>query len=189
MSRDGASCPRCAAPLAQRVGEVPWCGACEWNLVAFDRLTVRSEWGNRVLDRFSHWVAFRLDGYGFRRWVGRPVRREGGRVGRAVVLAVAALGTALGPAALVGGVYLMIEGPGLTPFLGLILALFAVAVRPRFARGLPAGLWVVTRASAPTLFVVLERVATAVGAPMPDVVGFTARVNAPGPAGGVARRG
>jgi len=160
------------------VPEVPWCSACEWNLAAFDRFTVPPEWGNRFLDRIAHRVAFWLDGYGFNRSAGASVRRHRGRVGRGLVLGLSALVVALGPAALIGGVYLMFEGPGATPYLGLVLALFAVAVRPRFDRGLPDGMWVVTREAAPALYAVLERVAAAARAPMPHVIGFDPNVNA-----------
>jgi heat shock protein HtpX len=184
--RDRDACPRCSARLVARAAEVPWCAACEWRLAAFDRFTVPPEWGNRLLDRLAHGLAFRLDASAFRRLAGRPVRRGGGRLGRVVVLLLSALVVALGPAALIGGVYLMFEGPGATPFLGLVLALFAFAVRPRLVRGLPDGLWTVSREAAPTLYALIERTAAAARAPMPHVVGFAARVNAS--AGGSGRR-
>ncbi|MEV8510681.1 M48 family metalloprotease [Dactylosporangium sp. NPDC051484] len=178
MTRNHVVCPRCSAPLVVRAPEVPWCSACEWNLAAFDRLTVPTAWGNRLLDRAAHRVAFWLDDYGFRRLAGKPVRRRGGRFGRALLLGFSALVVALGPASLIGGVYLMLKGPGATPILGLVLTLLAVAVRPRLTRGLPDDMWVVTRESAPTLYAVLDRTAAAARAPMPDVVGFAADVNA-----------
>jgi hypothetical protein len=101
--------------------------ACEWNLGAYDPRSVPPEWGNRLLDRAAHRLAFRLDGRGFRRAAraaGSGRRRGRGQLGRALVLTLSALVVALGPAALIGGVYLMLDGPGATPYLGLVLALF-----------------------------------------------------------------
>ncbi|GAA2357821.1 M48 family metalloprotease [Dactylosporangium salmoneum] len=132
-----------------------------------------SEWGNPLLDRLAHRLAFFLDARAFARASG-GVPRRGPGVGRLLVLALAALVVAVPPVLLLLGLYLI----GFTPVLGLILLLLAVAGRPRFVRKLPAGAWEVSREAAPTLFAALERVAAATGAPMPDVVAVEDGVNA-----------
>ncbi|MER7273096.1 M48 family metallopeptidase [Dactylosporangium sp. NPDC000244] len=178
MNRDHQTCPRCSARLAGHPPEAPWCPACEWNLARYDRFAVASEWGNRQLDRVAHRVAFGLDRITFRRLSGGSAGRRGGRAGRGLLLVLCALVAALGPAALLGGGWLIAAGSGATPYLGLALVLLAVVLRPRLRRGRPDWFWEVPREEAPAFYALLERTAAATGAPMPAVVGFSAQVNA-----------
>ncbi|MEV6930819.1 M48 family metallopeptidase [Dactylosporangium sp. NPDC051485] len=134
-----------------------------------------SEWGNPLLDRLAHRLAYFLDARAFARASGGALPRRGPRTGRLLVLALAALVVTLPPVLLLLGLYLIVAG---APIFGPFLVLLAVAGRPRFVRKLPVGVWEVPREAAPTLFAALERVAAAAGAPMPDVVAVEAGVNA-----------
>ncbi|HEX2357105.1 MAG TPA: M48 family metallopeptidase [Micromonosporaceae bacterium] len=133
-------------------------------------------------------MAYRLT----RRQFGELARRDLGRPGvtaarvtvfaMSVLLLVAVLGLAA------AGVWLITyDFPAFTILPGAVLVLSAIVIRPRFGRLSPL-LETVSRAEAPTLHALLDRVAFASGAPPPHVVAVDKGFNAYAWAVGLRRR-
>jgi len=180
-------CPRCRHPLVSEPRTLAWCPDCEWKLAAYDPLRMASDWGWRPLDRLLHRLAYRLDARSFRRLAGRPPGRSGNLAGRVLLLAVSVPFLLAAPACLVLGGYLFVAGLGLAPVLGVLLVLFAVLIRPRAPR-LPRRFRLVDPARAPAFVGLVEQVAAACAAPVPQLIAVDASLNAASMLVGVRRR-
>jgi Zn-dependent protease with chaperone function len=162
-------CPRCQGPLEVQPRVVPWCAACEWNLDAYDHRNADVPWRWRLTGRIDHWLAFRFNARAVARVGTRPPARRAGLLARVVLTAVALPVLALAPACLVLAAYLLATGAPSGPVLCFLLVLLALVIRPRLPR-LSRDAWVVARSSAPKLFALLDRVAAASQAPVPQTV-------------------
>ncbi|MEU5905487.1 M48 family metallopeptidase [Micromonospora sp. NPDC047467] len=168
---------------------MPWCPRCEWNLDTYDPVRREREFGWTWVDRWTYRMAYRATGRQFARLVGRPLGTNGSGHARALT-AVASLVLVAAVAALaVTGVWLLVAFPfpNLAILLGVAMVGLAVALRPRFGR-LDPELEVLSRDRAPELFALIDEVSTAIGAPMPDVVGVDGDINAYAGAVGLRRR-
>jgi hypothetical protein len=86
------------------------------------------------------------------------------------------------------GVYLIQLGfPSLSILPGAVAVIVAVTLRPRLGR-LDRAQTRLSREQAPTLYRLIEQVATTVGAPMPDIITVDSRFNASAGALGLRRR-
>ncbi|MEU4640305.1 M48 family metallopeptidase [Micromonospora sp. NPDC023814] len=183
------TCPGCGAATVSLAGAVPWCAGCEWNLDAYDGRRRDREFGWAWVDRWTYRLAFRMTRGQYARLVGRPLGANG-RGGAALLTAAASLVLIGAVVALaVTGVWLLVAFPfpSLSVLLGVALLGLAVALRPRFGR-LDPDLEVLTRERAPELHALVDEVAAAVGAPVPDVVGVDGDLNAYAGLVGVRRR-
>jgi Zn-dependent protease with chaperone function len=166
-----ALCPQCHSRLADEGGELPWCERCEWNLAfrapdpALGRFTDRQE-------RWAHRIGYRLDADLFTKLSGHPLTRPGTTAVSAALTAVSVLviGILLGLA--VGGLWLVVAGPFLPKLIGVIMIGCAVLCRPRLGRVAPLREKYdeLSRTGQPELFALIDRVAAAAGAPVPDLV-------------------
>jgi Zn-dependent protease with chaperone function len=168
QTADG-QCPRCQGPLVVEPRAARWCAACEWNLDAYDHLHADVRWRWRLAGRVDHWIAFRLNARAFARVGTRPPARRAGLLARLVLTAVALPVLALAPACLALAAYLVAIGTPSGPVLAFFLVLLALVIRPRVPR-LSRDAWVVTRSSTPKLFGLLDRVAAASSAHVPQTV-------------------
>ncbi|GIF06545.1 M48 family metalloprotease [Actinoplanes siamensis] len=174
----GDSCPRCAAETISKRSAEPWCPACEWSLDRFDPEQRSPELGWRWVDRRLFRTAFWLTERQFAELKGAPEIGRGTSAARIVTVAVSVLLLAAVAALLATGIWLLTyDFFSPVNLLGALLVLIAVALRPRLGR-LPEDAHELDRATAPTLFALIERVAGTVGAPMPDVVLLIADRNA-----------
>ncbi|WP_238425369.1 M48 family metallopeptidase [Micromonospora parastrephiae] len=158
---------------------MPWCPGCEWNLDAYDPVRRRREFGWTWVDRWTYRTAFRTTREQFDRLVGRPLGTNGSGAARALTAAASLLLVAAVLALAVTGGWLIVAFPfpNLAVVPGVAMVGLAIALRPRFGRVDP-DLEVLTRDRAPELFSLIDEVATAIGAPMPDVVGVDDSINA-----------
>lgn len=145
--------------------------------------------GWRFLDRRGHRLAFRLDTKLFDRFAGSPPTRPGWTAARVALLTVSALLMLvfLGALALAGWLLVSrgFDGPSL--LMAVPVLLFAVVLRPRFGRR-PAKNRILHRAEAPTLFTLIDQVATAAGTTPTDVVAVDESFNAATGRYGIRRR-
>ncbi|MBM0234015.1 M48 family metalloprotease [Micromonospora sp. STR1_7] len=173
------ACPGCGARTASVRDAMPWCPGCEWNLDAYDPVRRRREFGWTWVDRWTYRTAFRTTREQFDRLVGRPLGTNGSGAARALTAAASLLLVAAVLALAVTGGWLIVAFPfpNLAVVPGVAMVGLAIALRPRFGRVDP-DLEVLTRDRAPELFSLIDEVATAIGAPMPDVVGVDDSINA-----------
>ncbi|XVV09085.1 M48 family metalloprotease [Actinoplanes sp. CA-131856] len=125
--------------------------------------------GWKWLDRPLHRVAVRLTAGQFERLAEGPLVRGGTSLARVATIAasIVLLAAVLAVAAL--GVWLVLyDFFSVSTVLGLVLLAVAVVLRPRLPR-LPGGVIVLDPARTPALVALVERVATAVGAPAPRI--------------------
>lgn len=165
------ACPRCATPTVRAEPDQPWCPACEWNL-AWCPPGYRL-FGWRWVDRWLYRAGSRLNGRQFTALVGGPLRRRSTSLAQVITLAAAILLLGGALAGAVAGIWLIFYD-FFSPLtvLGVLLLLVAFALRPRVASlgELLEENLELDRASAPTLFAVIDRVSMAAGTPAPDVV-------------------
>jgi heat shock protein HtpX len=166
----------------------PWCPKCEWGLDRYEPDRRRPEFGWRWVDRRLFRTAYRLTDRQYSALLGRPVGKGGwgparvGLVAAAVVLVAAVL------AMFGAGVYLIAHGfPSLGIVPGALLVLVALALWPRLGRVDPDGRRL-RRDQAPTLFRLVDSVATVVGAPLPHIVEVDSSFNASATSVGLRRR-
>ncbi|WIN00699.1 M48 family metallopeptidase [Actinoplanes oblitus] len=174
------SCPKCTAATISKRSAEPWCPACEWNLDRFEADRA-PELGWRWLDRRLFGAAYRLTERQFAELKGAPRAGRPASAARIATIALSVVLLAAVAALLVTGVWLATyDFFAPINLIGALLVLIAVALRPRLGRlsRLTAGRQELDRSTAPALFAVIERVAAAVGAPMPDVVLLSADRNA-----------
>ena len=169
---EGNLCPTCDSPLSSHPdaspGHPPWCGACEWNL---DRFTddSRLSWFARRMVR-----ADRRAGFASHRRLARSA--EPSPVGAGVfafLVLVSAAVMLIMVAAFAAGLWLIIAGGLLWPVvLGALLLALAAVLRPRFVRlkRLLTSSYRVEPADAPTLHVLIDRIAGRLDAPRPDAL-------------------
>ncbi|MFB9333526.1 M48 family metallopeptidase [Actinoplanes octamycinicus] len=176
----GESCPKCAAATISKRSAEPWCPACEWNLDRFEADRA-PEIGWRWVDRRLFGTAYWLTERQFAELKGAPLAGRRASAARIATIVLSVVLLAAVGALLVTGVWLLTYD-FFTPvnLIGLVLVLIAVVLRPRLGRlsRLAAGAQQLDRATAPALFDVIERVAGAIGAPIPDVVLLSADRNA-----------
>lgn len=166
--------------------EPAWCPACEWGLERYDDEQHRFV-GWKWLDRRLYAAAYLTSGSEFRRQqAGRP---DDGRSGtRLAVTAVAVALHLTVLACLVLGIWLCLHAfPSRTLIAGIPLVLVAILLRPRFGR-LRSDVTVLPRRDAPALHDLVRRVAAAVGAPVPHVIGVDGNYNAFASSVGIGRR-
>ncbi|WP_112637959.1 M48 family metallopeptidase [Micromonospora saelicesensis] len=183
------ACPGCAATTASVRDAVPWCPGCEWNLDAYDPARRQREFGWSWADRWTYRMAFRTTRRQFTQLVGRPLGTNGSEAARTLTAAASLLLIAAVLALAVVGGWLIVAFPfpNLAIVPGVAMVGLAIALRPRFGR-LDPELEVLTRDQAPELFGLIDEVATAVGAPAPDVVGVDDTINAYAGTVGLRRR-
>ncbi|MEU8181729.1 M48 family metalloprotease [Micromonospora sp. NPDC049047] len=183
------ACPECGATTASVREALPWCPRCEWRLDAYDPQRRQREFGWSWIDRWTYRVAFRATGRQFTQLVGRPLGTNGSGTARALTVAASLLLVAAVLALAVVGGWLVVAFPfphlAIVP--GVAMVGLAIALRPRFGR-LDPELEVLTRDRAPELFGLIDEVATAIGAPVPDVVGVSDAINAYAGQVGLRRR-
>jgi heat shock protein HtpX len=183
------TCPECGAATVSIREAMPWCAGCEWNLDGYDRARHVPEFGWSPIDRWTYRLAIRLTRRQFAALAGRPLEPAGLGPAGLVTVAVSVL-LLLGVAAVAAvGVWLVFAYPfpNFALVFGLALIGLAVALRPRFGR-LSEDVEVLSRQEAPELHVLVEEVAAAIGAPVPQVIGVDAQVNAYAAAVGLRRR-
>ena len=168
-----AACPSCSAATITRYSDEPWCPSCEWNLARFVPGETDGAFGWSWVDRPLHRVARRLTERQFAGLADSPLQRRSLTAARVATLAVSVvlLAGVLAIAAL-GAWLLVVDFFSLTTVLGAVLLGVAFVLRPRLGRlsELTDTAVEIDRVAAPTLFAVVDRVAVAVGAPMPDVI-------------------
>ena len=168
---------------------MPWCPRCEWNLDTYDPVRREREFGWTWVDRWTYRTAFRTTGRQFAQLVGRPLGANGSGRARALTAVASLVLVAAVLALAITGVWLIVAFPfpNLAILPGVAMVCLAVALRPRFGR-LDPELEVLSRDQAPELFALIGEVSTAVGAPVPDVVGVSDDINAYAGAVGLRRR-
>ncbi|MFI7599783.1 M48 family metalloprotease [Actinoplanes sp. NPDC049681] len=181
-----SACPRCAGSTVTTGLPRPWCPSCDWNL---DQATpVLFGW--RWVDRRLHRVAARLTDAQFAALAEGPLSPRTVTAARVTTLVAAAVLLAGVLAIAVLGVWLIFfDFFSLSTVLGAVLVGVAYLVRPRLGRMSDlAGKGIVLGPDrAPRLFALVERVATAVGAPLPQVLMIGYDLNAFTTAVGVRR--
>lgn len=157
IARTRLTCPECAQPLSRTGDDAPWCTSCEWNLLApASKLAAR--WDRALFEEFSR---------------ERPTKP--GRTPAGVALVVVSVLLGLVPFALLGwGGWLLWTGSWLV---GPVLLVLAFLLRPRLGR-VPGKDYRLQCEQAPTLFTLVERVAAAAGAPVPEVITVSSELNA-----------
>ncbi|XVU21547.1 M48 family metalloprotease [Actinoplanes sp. CA-054009] len=176
-------CPACRTPLTTAPGQAPWCAGCEWNLDHFPP----DEHANWIWNRITR--AEQRAGFASDRLLARSTDPEPvGRNGFRFLVALSAAVMVLMVAAVAAGLWLIVAGGPFWPIVfGLALLGLAWAIRPRFSRLKPLlkKSYRVEPPNAPTLHALIDRIATEIGAPTPDVVlitfGWDAFVTVTGP--------
>ncbi|WP_203787497.1 M48 family metallopeptidase, partial [Longispora fulva] len=179
------ACPHCHTPLTSADTGEPWCPSCEWGI---DEPTDHSVTGVGWIDRLLYRAAFRLNRAQLTEFFGRPIGRPVLGLAGVFLIAVSLLLLAgmLGLLALAG--WLVVAHPSWVTVPVALLALGVVWVLlPKFP-GLPDDLELLDRAQAPTLFALIERVAAAAAAPVPDHVAVDTDFNAFARTYGLRRR-
>ena len=160
----GRTCPSCSAPLAVDPRYVTWCPQCDWNVEPSGAATVAEKPRERRRRERAVRRAERLH---------EELRRggvddRGIDAGRILTYALALL-VLLIPVAMLTGALLLLLGTGFSVpgiVLAAVIAAAALLARPRLGhreKRLP----VLTRAQAPVLYALLDRVAGAMGARAP----------------------
>ncbi|TCM43755.1 Zn-dependent protease with chaperone function [Kribbella sp. VKM Ac-2568] len=158
-------------------GGQPWCTACEWNLTVYDPQVLPPR-GWLWLERWGHGVATRLDNRLFTENHRSPAERSHWTAARVLLVAISTVLvlTALG-CLIVGGMLMLRDFPSIWVVPGLGLILLGIVLRPRFGRG-PRKRHRLRREQAPVFFALLDEVASAAGAPVPDSVVLASEFNA-----------
>lgn len=166
----------------------PWCPACEWGLDRYEPHRRKPEAGWPWLDRALFRSAYRLTTTQFAALAGRPVDRRAWGTARLCLLASAMLLFAMAAGLLAAGAYLVADRfPGWRIAPGVLLILLALAAWPKLGRPDDRD-GRIDRSRAPTLFRLIDRVASAIGAPAPHVVRVDPWFNASARAAGLRRR-
>ncbi|MDG4805466.1 M48 family metallopeptidase [Micromonospora sp. WMMD1120] len=186
---DAGVCPECQATTETVRDAVPWCPRCEWNLDTYDPARRAREFGWNWVDRWTHRVASRMTRQQFTHLAGRPLGGKGSNRVRLLTTVVSLLLLAMVLALAIAGGWLIVAFPfpNLAILPGVAMIGLAVALRPRFGR-LDPEMEVLSRHRAPELFALIDEVAAAIDAPMPDVVGVDNDINAYATTVGLRRR-
>jgi heat shock protein HtpX len=181
------SCPRCRRELTE-LRTVRWCPQCEWNLDRFNADRHDRPFGWRWADRLAFRAAYRLNARQFAALAGGDLTVTRARAARASVIAISAVLLAVTLAMFASGILLIVvDFPSLAIVPGALLVVISILLRPRFGRVDPL-LRRLTPEQAPTLFRLIEQVATATDAPVPHIVAFDRHFNASAGAVGLRRR-
>ncbi|KUL36672.1 M48 family metalloprotease [Actinoplanes awajinensis] len=177
----GETCPRCAATTISKLSAKPWCPACEWNLDRYDPDQRAPELGWRWLDRRLFRAAFWLTERQYAELKAAPSIGRAATAARIVTVTVSVLLLAMVAALLVVGIRLLtydVVNP--INLIGALLIGMAAVLRPRLGRlsRYREEAQELGRSTAPALFAVIDRVAGAIGAPVPDLVLLSAEHNA-----------
>jgi heat shock protein HtpX len=181
-----SGCPRCAETTVSIGLRQPWCPSCDWNL---DQATP-ALFGLRWIDRRLHRVAGRLTDAQFAALAEAPLSPRTMTAARLTTLAAAVvLLTGVLAIAVLGIWLLFFDFFSLSTVLGAVLIGVALVLRPRLGRlsDLAGQGILVDPGHAPQLFALVKRVATAVGAPLPQVLMIGYDLNAFTTAVGVRR--
>lgn len=166
----------------------PWCGACAWNLDVYDTDHVRPVVGWRRADRRLFRMAFELNATMYQELVASPIGQPGWGLARVVTVALSLMLYAGTLSTLVCGIWLATIGfPGVALLPACACVLLAVALRPRLGH-LPEHTDQLARSEAPTLFALVDQVAAAVAAPVPQVIVVDRNFNAFASTIGLRRR-
>ncbi|WP_405143330.1 M48 family metalloprotease [Sphaerisporangium sp. NBC_01403] len=183
----GGLCPSCSAPVSTDPRFVTWCPSCGWNVDpaatgaaprgrSARRLEARRQADRVVVEQVYAQVAHVPSS--------RP-RRDGSFLAAMVLAGSVHLVTA----ALTGcSIWLLITGNLVTRSLGAVGFATAVLLRPRLGRFRPDE-WSLSRAEAPHLYDLADRVAAELGAPPIDLIRVTPGFNASYGKAGPRRRG
>jgi heat shock protein HtpX len=163
------ACPRCAQPTVTTGLPKPWCPSCDWNI---DQ-TLPNVLGWRFLDRRLYRVASRLTEAQFLALAEGPLTPRRMTAARLTTLATSVVLLAVVLAIAVLGLWLFFfDFFSLSTILGAALLGVAFMLRPRLGRlsQLSEEGRIVDLDKAPHLVALVQRVATAVGAPMPQAL-------------------
>jgi heat shock protein HtpX len=151
------TCPECTQPLSRVADDTPWCTSCEWNLLApAGRSATRRD--RALFEEFSR---------------ERPTSPTSTLAGMALVFVAVVLG--LVPLALLcWGAWLLWTG---TWWLAPVPLVLAFLLRPRLGRR-PGRDYRLRREQTPALFGLVDRVAAAVSAPVPEIITISSLFNA-----------
>jgi Zn-dependent protease with chaperone function len=182
-------CAQCSTATVSIREAAPWCPRCEWNLDRYEPDRRRPEFGWRWIDRRTHRVAYRLTRQQFTELAERTLDRPPLTLARIATVTASILLLAGVAALALTGTWLVFayDFPALSIVLGVAMVGLAIALRPRFGRLDPL-LEVLSRDRAPTLFRLIDEVATAVGTRSPDVIAIDAGFNAYATSVGLRRR-
>jgi heat shock protein HtpX len=170
-------CPRCTVPLVSETRAEPWCERCEWGLDYYEP-PVGAGWASRWLGRLSHWVAYRVTTSQFRGLQQSPLTRPGFGIVRLTIVGISLVLMALTLALAAGGVWLILLNPNVaTIAVGGAAILVAVGLVPPLGR-LNRDYSPLTRDEAPTLFALVDRLASSVGTRAPCVIAVGSDFNA-----------
>jgi heat shock protein HtpX len=184
----GNVCARCAAATVTAHGAAPWCPRCEWNLDCYEPARRRPEFGWRWFDRWTHRAAYRLTRRQFADLSLRALDRPAAGIARIVTVTASVLLLAGVAVLAAAGVWLILNDfPHITIPFGIAALGLAFALRPRFGR-LDRSAEVLSRHHAAALFRLVDEVATAVGAPAPDIIALDERFGAYATSVGLRRR-
>ncbi|MGW0436393.1 M48 family metallopeptidase [Micromonospora sp. NPDC003197] len=185
---DTSTCARCSSATVSIRGAIPWCPRCEWNLDRYDPNHRAPEFGWRWVDRRTHQLAYRLTRRQFTELAEQSLDRPRLNLARITTVTVSLLLVAGVVALAVGGGWLVTyRFPSLATVFGVAALGLAIALRPRLGKLDPL-LDVLPRDQAPALHQLIDEVATAVGAPRPDVVAVDNTFNAYATSVGLRRR-
>jgi Zn-dependent protease with chaperone function len=174
MSPAHSVCPECATPLPVDERFTVWCPACGWNVDP-----IGEEPAGGRLEAFRRRQAARHGDRLFEEVATRGPGRPGRTWRRITAYALAAAVHAVTVALAIAGVYVIVTGLSSIYVVigGLILLLFAYVLRPRLKRP-ERGADTVSRAEAPHLYALLDRIAASLDAAPVHTVVPTTEVNA-----------
>ncbi|WP_377271538.1 M48 family metallopeptidase [Peterkaempfera sp. SMS 1(5)a] len=181
VAAPGAPCPTCSAPLADDLRFVVWCPACEWNVDPLagsvadaDGRTARRRARRRKAERA---VAEQMYAEAVKAAEAASPRPARGRAWSAA-MAIAALVHLSTAVVTVTSLWWLATGPVVLRVLGVPGLALAVLLRPRLGRVRRGDEWSLTRAKAPALYGLADRVASAAGAPPVHLIRATGEFNA-----------
>jgi heat shock protein HtpX len=188
-------------PLVSERGAEPWCERCGYNIEAYEPPT-GAGWRQRRIGALGHRIAYRLTMRQYRELTGGSDQRfdqvatttgrlrAPGRWTSARLFAVAVsilMYIVIGALAYFGVKLVLLDFPGVSLIIGVLLLLMAAYLFPRVPR-LDKGSDILTRDEAPTLFALVDRVAAELGTKAPRTVGVFPYFNAYTTAVGLRRR-
>lgn len=156
------SCPNCAAKMPIEQGYEPWCDQCNYGVVPNDSDDSKS-WIGKVQQKRNERSGQEL--YNLLSEEEFPKPRLGPR--KLIGFVIATFAMISGPIFLIMGTFQMFDIVKMSEFVrGVLLLAFSVAFLPR---GFLPPQQPLTREEAPTLFMIIERTAQKLNAPMPVV--------------------
>jgi Zn-dependent protease with chaperone function len=182
-------CPQCGQALVRAAEIPPWCPDCEWNLGAYEEPRDEeylSRRQRRQLRRDHHRV-FALNQQLFDDLRATRPTRPGWTQDKLILLASSVALLMMSIACIVVGIVLVLIFRDFLFVPGIILVLIGIELRPRAPR-YRAEFGQLSRDEAPRTFELIERVAAAIDAPMPDTVVIDERYNAACGQSGFRRR-